>query len=113
MARKIIRMQRSFFWYSNNNQKGIPLIVWEAILAPKEFRGLGVGDLIVKNAALLFKWWWHFNDCGDLLWKRIIQSNHYTQLGGQRSSATDLKTSSLWNQLTDLSNLREFIQGTT
>ena len=82
VVRKITSMQRSFFWYSSNNQKGIPLVAWEAIQKPKEFGGMGVGDLIVKNAALLFKWWWRFNDRTDPLWKRIIQSNHYSQLGG-------------------------------
>lgn len=67
VVRKIISMQRNFFWYSSNYQKGIPLVAWEAIQKPKECGDLGVGDLIVKNSALLFKWWWHFNDHCDTL----------------------------------------------
>ena len=31
---------------------------WEIVQKPKSARGLGVGDILLKNAALVFKWWW-------------------------------------------------------
>ena len=67
VAQKIISMQTRFFWYARARQRGIPLVSWEVIQKPKELGGLGVGDLIIKNAALLFKWWWRFNERGDSL----------------------------------------------
>ena len=79
VARKIISMQRHFFWYSSDNQRGIPLVALEFIQKPKELGNLGVGDLTIKNAALLFKWWWRFNEHGDLIWKKIVKSNHYSR----------------------------------
>jgi len=33
-----------------------------------------VGDLVLKNAALLFKWWWRFASEEGALWRRVIQS---------------------------------------
>ena len=44
---------------------GILLVSWEVIEKPKNEGGLGVGNLVVKNLALLFKWWWRFSkeDC--------------------------------------------------
>ena len=41
---------------------------------PKEAGGLGVGDMIIKNAALLFKWWYYFSSKEKALWKRITSS---------------------------------------
>ncbi|XP_074283833.1 uncharacterized protein LOC141608370 [Silene latifolia] len=52
---KIISLQRSFYWGKGNEKKGIPLISWEIIQRPKDLGGLGVGDLQIKNASLLFK----------------------------------------------------------
>lgn len=45
---------------------------WELIQRPRELGGLGVGDVIIKNAALLFKWWCWFCVEEKPLWKRII-----------------------------------------
>nr|XP_025625497.1 uncharacterized protein LOC112717769 [Arachis hypogaea] len=43
-------------------------------LAPKKLGGLGVGDTVVRNAALLFKWWWRFSKEECPLWKKIVCS---------------------------------------
>ena len=36
---------------------------------------LGVGDMVIKNVALLFKWCWRYSDRGMPLWKRIFYFN--------------------------------------
>ena len=77
VATRIVQLQRNFFWIGDDSKKGILLICWENIQKPKIYGGLGVGDIIIKNAALLFKWWWRFSDQSDALWKWIIWSNHY------------------------------------
>ena len=46
---KIIRLQRNFFAASDDKRRGIPLVKWEIIQKPKNFGGLGVGDLVIKN----------------------------------------------------------------
>ena len=79
VARRIVQLQRNFFWSIDDKKKGIPLISWESIQKPKIYGELGVGDIIIKNAELLFKWWWRFSDKSDALWKQIIWSNHYSQ----------------------------------
>ena len=47
---------------------------WEIIEKPKKDGGLGVGNLAVKNSALLFKWWWHFSKEECPLWKKVVCS---------------------------------------
>jgi len=41
---------------------------------PKKQGGLGVGDLMIKNAALLFKWWWRYACEEGAIWRRVVQS---------------------------------------
>lgn len=60
IVQQIIKIQREFFWNGTGSRKGLPLIKWEIIQKPKKMGVLGVDDIIVKNAALLFKWWWRF-----------------------------------------------------
>ena len=55
VAKKIVKMQRHFFWSSSGSSRGIPLISWKVIQRPKELGGLGVRDLVIKTTALLFK----------------------------------------------------------
>ncbi|XP_057746581.1 uncharacterized protein LOC130965835 [Arachis stenosperma] len=72
VARRIISLQRRFFWGKDDGRPGMALVKWEVIQAPKKLEGLGVGDVVVHNIALLFKWWWRFSKEDCPLWKKII-----------------------------------------
>lgn len=76
VVKKLISLQRDFFWSGKEHKKGMPLIKWETIQKSKHLGGLGVGDLQIKNVGLLFKWWWRFSSEGNTLWKRVICSIH-------------------------------------
>ena len=99
VLKKIIQIQRNFFWGSNQSRRGIPLISWEVIQKPKHLGGLGVGDLVVKNAALLFKWWWRYLDDGDALWKKVISSNHYLNQNNLVNGAEAGTQAGVWVQI--------------
>ncbi|XP_016199199.1 uncharacterized protein LOC107640163 [Arachis ipaensis] len=43
-------------------------------MAPKKAGGLGVGDAVIRNTALLFKWWWRFSKEDCPLWKQVVCS---------------------------------------
>ncbi|XP_052114148.1 uncharacterized protein LOC127745457 [Arachis duranensis] len=74
VARKIITLQRRFFWGKDDGRPGMALVKWELVQAPKKLGGLGVGYAVVHNAALLFKWWWRFSKEECPLWKKIVCS---------------------------------------
>ncbi|XP_016185749.1 uncharacterized protein LOC107627430 [Arachis ipaensis] len=57
VADKLIALQRSFMWCKEDSNCGIPLVKWEMVQTPKKAGGLGVGDAVLRNTALLFKWW--------------------------------------------------------
>ncbi|XP_015964817.1 uncharacterized protein LOC107488571 [Arachis duranensis] len=74
VAEKLISLQRNFFWSKVDGMNGIALVKWEVVWAPKKLGGLRVGDAIVRNTALLFKWWWRFAKEECPLWKRVVCS---------------------------------------
>ncbi|QHO17517.1 Putative ribonuclease H protein [Arachis hypogaea] len=74
VADKLITLQRNFMWCKENGNSGIPMVKWELVQAPKKVGGLGVGDAMLRNTALLFKWWWRFSKEDCPLWKKIVCS---------------------------------------
>nr|XP_029145814.1 uncharacterized protein LOC114924701 [Arachis hypogaea] len=69
---KLISLQRRFLWSKEDGRNGMALVRWEVVQAPKKFGGLGVGDAMLRNTALLFKWWWHFSKEDCPLWKKVV-----------------------------------------
>lgn len=47
-------------------------------------RGLGIGNLTLRNKALLGKWWWRFAKERSTLWGRVIESKYGIQEMGGR-----------------------------
>jgi len=69
VANDIVRLQRKFLWSGNKEGRYMPLVKWEVVMKHKSKGGLGIGDIVSKNAALLFKWWWRFVTEEGALWK--------------------------------------------
>ena len=76
VTNEIIRIQRRFLWSGEQKGKFLPLVKWEIVQRPKCRDGLGVGDIVKKNVAFLFKWWWRYASEEDSLWRRVVQSIH-------------------------------------
>jgi len=56
------------------------LVRWEILQRPRAKGGLGIDDLVVKNAVMLFKWWWRYACEEGALWKEIVSSIHKEDL---------------------------------
>jgi len=76
VAKEIIRLQRRFLWSGSSEKRFSALVKWDIVQRPKKQGGLGVGDLLIRNAALLFKWWWRFACEEGAMWKRVVHSIH-------------------------------------
>ena len=76
---------------------------------PKHLGGLGVGDLVVKNAGLLFKWWLHFLDGDDSLWKKVILSNRYHLPNSKALTIKEGDKGGLWGQIISTSYNHEVV----
>ncbi|XP_016198939.1 uncharacterized protein LOC107639895 [Arachis ipaensis] len=64
-ASKLVLVKGGSFGGKYDGRPGMALVKWELIHAPRKLGGLGVGDAVVRNTTLLFKWWWQFSkeDC--------------------------------------------------
>ncbi|XP_072054919.1 uncharacterized protein [Arachis hypogaea] len=60
VAEKLIFLQKRFLWSKEDGRNGTVLVRWDLVQVPKKLGGLGVGDAMVRNTALLFKWRWQF-----------------------------------------------------
>nr|XP_025639300.1 uncharacterized protein LOC112734266 [Arachis hypogaea] len=76
VAEKLISLQRRFLWCKEDGRNGMALVRWEVVQAPKKLGGLGMGDAVIRNIALLFKWWWRFAKEECPLWKKVVCSCH-------------------------------------
>ena len=76
VANEIIGLQRRFLWNGNDGTRYSALVQWDVVQRPKKQGGLGVGDPTLKNAALLFKWWWRFACEEGAMWRIVVQSLH-------------------------------------
>ena len=72
VVKKIISLQSNFFCSVKDNGKTIPLIKWDIIQRPKWMGSLGVRGVVLKNAAMLFKWRWRFSNKNLALWKNVV-----------------------------------------
>ena len=77
---------------------------WELIQKPKEKGGLGVTDCTMKNAALLFKWWWRYACEEGSLWRRVVDSIHEDDLT-IIPNRTRRSVPSPWNDIRRMANI--------
>jgi hypothetical protein len=67
---------RPFLWSGVNEGKKDHLVNWESCCKPKAEGGLGLGNLVAKNLALVGKWLWRFPREPNSLWHRVVRSIH-------------------------------------
>ncbi|QHN83409.1 uncharacterized protein LOC107621492 isoform X1 [Arachis ipaensis] len=99
---KITSLQSRFFWGKSDGTKGMSIVSWSLIQKPKSQGGLGVRDLVLKNAALLFKWWWRFDKEECPLWKRVVCSCNKLDSKKGLEKQQMKNTRSLWNTIGNL-----------
>ncbi|KAM7474964.1 hypothetical protein LguiB_022207 [Lonicera macranthoides] len=81
-AKLLEKLMRDFFWEGFGERKGNHLVNWDEISKSKLNGGLGVGNIIKKNMALLGKWLWRFPLERDSLWHSVIQSKYGAHSNG-------------------------------
>lgn len=73
----IDRIRRSFFWGGSMEQAKTNWVLWERVIAPVKYGGLGLGSLRDMNMAMLAKWWWRFKCESSSLWRRVVWAIHH------------------------------------
>lgn len=57
VRKKLVSLQTKFLWGGNIENRCIVPVKRNITELPKEKGGLGIGNLLYRNLALLFKWW--------------------------------------------------------
>lgn len=73
---KIVAIQRNFLWSGQEGKRALPLVAWAHLELPKSLGGLGIGNLLHRNLALMFKWIWRFFEDSKALWRSIISDKY-------------------------------------
>lgn len=73
---------RYFLWEGFDGDSTSHLVSCDIVTKPKEAGGLGIGNLVIRNKALLGKWWWRFAKERTTLWARVIESKYGLQENG-------------------------------
>lgn len=73
------RIRRGFLWGKADSSRGISLMNWESVCVPKQFGGMVVANLKIRNWSLLLRWWWRLYRQPDSLWSDTaipLRCNH-------------------------------------
>ncbi|XVF13719.1 hypothetical protein REPUB_Repub08aG0231800 [Reevesia pubescens] len=76
VSEKLDKLQRRFLWGDSSKGQKIHLIDWKSLCTFKEFGGLGLVDLKLKNRALLNKWAWRYSKENESFWRSVIDSKY-------------------------------------
>ncbi|KAL5552494.1 hypothetical protein UlMin_039895 [Ulmus minor] len=91
------KMMRQFLWDREVGGKGKSLVDWKLVCTPKECGGLGIGNLLIRNKALLGKWLWRFPLEQHTLWAAVIRSKYGLNREGWDTNLVTVEYSLLQN----------------
>ena len=68
------------FWQGDSEKKKYRLAKWDVVCRPKDYSGLGIHDLEVKNRALLGKWLFNLLT-EDEVWQTLLRRVYWLKWG--------------------------------
>jgi hypothetical protein len=64
-----------FFWQGDSDKKKYSLAMWNIVYRPKDQRGLGIHDILIKNSALLGKWLFRLLT-KNMIWQTLLKKKY-------------------------------------
>lgn len=103
---RIDKARRAFLWgKSTTRNRPISLCNWNLVCIPKEFGGLGLPDLRLRNLALILRWWWKCYEEPNSLWALTVCRIRTQRIHSTGPIIWSKRGSYFWIQLVGLRNL--------
>ncbi|XP_075480292.1 uncharacterized protein LOC142520994 [Primulina tabacum] len=74
VAKRMEKLMRDFLWDEGDKDTHCHVVGWNQVCKQKDRGGLGLGNICLRNKALLRKWWWICSVERETLWKNVIKS---------------------------------------
>ena len=72
VCKLLTSIQKRFLWFGASKHRNICKVQWQIVMRDKCKGGLGIGSLLAKNKAMLFKWVQRLGTPNTSLWKDYI-----------------------------------------
>lgn len=103
---RIDKARRAFLWRkSASGNKPISLCNWNLVCIPKQFGGLGLPDLRLRNIALVLRWWWKCYGEPNSLWAVTVCRLRTQRIQVAGPAIWSKRGSYFWIQLIGLRSL--------
>ncbi|KAL4329990.1 hypothetical protein AHAS_Ahas13G0355300 [Arachis hypogaea] len=96
---EVEKIQRSFIWGEEPNQRRMHLIGWKILCQPKHLEGLGFRKLSTMNDAFMLKIIWQAMENLEALWVRVLSHKYCNRRRLNNNANYKLTNSSLWKEL--------------
>ncbi|XP_078159587.1 uncharacterized protein LOC144555214 [Carex rostrata] len=71
---RIDRARRSFLWgRGGSTNRTLSLCNWSIACLPKDWGGLGLSDLYMRNFSLILRWWWKLYKEPHSIWTQLMR----------------------------------------
>lgn len=103
---RIDKARRVFLWgRSHNRGRPISLCNWGSICKPREFGGLGISDLNLRNISLLLRWWWKGYKEPNSLWTITITRLNWQGVYAEGPMLWSKQGSFFWGDLISIKHI--------
>lgn len=96
---EIQKLQRSFIWGEEGNNRKAHLIGWDIMMKPKGLGGLAIRNLELMNKACLMKLGWKLRHEEEQLWGQVLIGKYGRNGIHQNNLEVSGSDSSLWKNL--------------
>lgn len=106
VLKRMDQIRRDFLWArAECTQIGISLMCWDSLCMPKQYGGLGIPNLELRNIALLLRWWWKAYEEPETLWAMIATTLKWIGRYVNGPNYWEVRGSFFWNQLIRIKHL--------
>jgi hypothetical protein len=77
LMKQVLKQVRAFWWGAENGRRKVQWILWEKLVRPKGFGGMGFKDLGVMNQAMLARQAWRLVVSPDSFCAKVLTAKYY------------------------------------